>query len=203
MIKSFSKAVLEAGFDRVHQHTRNRNIGMILASRDELTSEENRQRHAALKSNVTKAGYGYIEGHHVDVKSLLVVGKSSDDGGYSARTSEHLGKKYGQESILYKPHNSEKASLHRTNETEKHKHIEVGSWHPNRTGEFYSLMKSREADYGGGTISLHHRKIVLFANGKIVLAASAILEEHARTFKSANIDFMTSCIARIQPMLAL
>ena len=50
MIKSFSKVDLEASFARVHQHTRNRNVGMILASRD--TSEENRQRHTALKREV-------------------------------------------------------------------------------------------------------------------------------------------------------
>jgi hypothetical protein len=144
MIKSFSKYVLEASFDRVHQHTRNRNIGMILASRDDLTSEENRERHTSLKSEVRKAGYGFIEGRRVDETSLLVVGKSGDDGGALLGHLKHLGKKYGQDSILHKPHSSEKASLHRTNETEKGKHIELGSWHPNRTGKFHSLMKSRK-----------------------------------------------------------
>jgi hypothetical protein len=83
MMKPFSRVDLEASFDRVHQHTRNRNIGMILASRDNVTSEENRKRHASLKSDVRKADYGVIdvEGRHVDEKSLLVVGKSGDDGG--------------------------------------------------------------------------------------------------------------------------
>jgi hypothetical protein len=83
MIKPFSKDILEASFDRVHQQTRNRNIKMILASRDNVTSEENRKRHASLKSDVRKADYGLIdvEGRHVDEKSLLVVGKSGDDGG--------------------------------------------------------------------------------------------------------------------------
>jgi hypothetical protein len=81
MIKSFSRVDLEASFTRVHQHARNRNIGMILASRDDLTSEENRERHTALKSEVLKAGYGFIEGRHVDDKSLLVVGKTGEDGG--------------------------------------------------------------------------------------------------------------------------
>jgi len=119
---------------------------MILASRDHLTSEENRQRHTALKRDVRKAGYGFIdvEGRHVDEKSLLVVGKKDNDGGALLGHLKHLGKKYGQDSILHKPHNSDKASLHRTNETEKHKHIEVGSWHPNRTGEFHLLMKSQK-----------------------------------------------------------
>jgi hypothetical protein len=81
---------------------------------------------------VRKAGYGVIdvECRGVDEISLLVVGKSGDDGGALVGHLKHLGKKYGQDSILHKPHNSEKASLHRTNETEKDKHIEVGSWHP-------------------------------------------------------------------------
>jgi hypothetical protein len=39
---------------------------MILTPRDALTSEENRQRHAALKSDVRKAGYGFIEGRRFD-----------------------------------------------------------------------------------------------------------------------------------------
>jgi hypothetical protein len=91
---------------------------------------------------VRKAGYGFIEGRNVDETSLLVVGKSGDDGGALLGHLKHLGKKYGHDSILDKPHNSEKASLHRTNETEKDKHIEVGSWRPNPTAELHSLMKS-------------------------------------------------------------
>jgi hypothetical protein len=92
---------------------------------------------------VRKADYGFIEGRRFDEKSLLVVGKKGDDGGALLGHLKHLGEKYGQESILHKPHNSEKASLHSTNETERDKHIEVGSWHPNRTAEFHSLMKNR------------------------------------------------------------
>jgi hypothetical protein len=63
---------------------------MILASRDDLTSEENRQRHTALKNDVRKAGYGFIdvEGRNVDEKSLLVVGKMGDDKGHLTRASK-------------------------------------------------------------------------------------------------------------------
>ena len=114
----------------------------ILASRDDLTSEENRQRHTALKNDVRKAGYGFIdvEGRNVDEKSLLVVGKMGDDKGHLLGHLKHLATKYNQDSILHKPHNSEKTLLHGTNETGypgKDKHIEVGSWHANRTAEFH------------------------------------------------------------------
>ena len=143
MIKSFSKDVLEASFARVHQHTRGRNIGIILASRDNLTVEENQKRHASLKSDVRRAGYGFIEGRNVDEKSLLVIGKKGDDRAALLGRLKHLATKYNQDSILHKPHNSEMTSLYKTTESEKDKHIEVGSWHPDRTAEFYSLMKNR------------------------------------------------------------
>jgi hypothetical protein len=61
-----------------------------------------------------KAGYGFIEGRRFDEKSLLVVGKKGEDGGALLGHLKHLGEKYGQESILHKPHNSEKASLQLT-----------------------------------------------------------------------------------------
>jgi hypothetical protein len=74
---------------------------MILTPRDALTSEENRQRHAALKSDVRKAGYGFIEGRRFDEKSLLVVGKKGDDAGALLEYLKNFGKKYGQDSILH------------------------------------------------------------------------------------------------------
>ena len=100
--------------------------------------------HATLKSEVRKTGYGFIEARHVDETSLLVVGKSGDDGGALLGYLKNLGKKYGQDLILHKPHNSDKALPYRTNETEKDKHIEVGFWHANKAAEFLSLMKSRK-----------------------------------------------------------
>jgi hypothetical protein len=109
---------------------------------------------------VRKAGYGFIDvkGRYVEnygkpnardvhEKLLLVVGKREDDKGQLLGHLKHLGSKYNQDSILHKPHISEKASLHGTNDTGypgKDKHIEVGSWHPNRAGEFHSLMKNRK-----------------------------------------------------------
>jgi hypothetical protein len=169
MIKPFSKVGLEASFARVHQHTQNRNVGMILASREDLTSEENRQRHAALKSDVRKAGYGFIEGRRFDEKSLLVVGKKGEDGGALLGHLKHLGEKYGQES-----------SFASTNDTEKHKHIEAGSWHPNRIPEFHSLMKNRRPISVGEQFHFLNGKS-FFSRMENILGTCAILEEHPRT----------------------
>ena len=160
MFEKFSKALLEASFARVHQHTQERNIGMISASRGHLTAQENNQRHSQLKTDVKKAGYGYIgvkgryvENHgkpdarNVDEKSLMVIGKKGHDGGQLLGHLKHLGQKYDQDSVLHKPHDSPTASLHGTNDTgypgrDKQEH--VGSWHPNRAGEFHSLLKNRK-----------------------------------------------------------
>jgi hypothetical protein len=130
--------------------------------------------HAVLKSDVRKAGYGVIDVECRDGDENITFGGGKKRRRWwgSARTSQTPWKKYGQDSIVHKPHNSDKASLHRTNETEKDKHIEVGSWHPNRTAEFHFLMKNRRPITAGEQF-LHHRKIVLFANEKIVLGVSA------------------------------
>jgi hypothetical protein len=111
-----------------------------------------------------------LKRRHVHEKSLLVVGKTGDDGGALLAHLKHLGEKYGQDSILHKPHNSETASLHSTNETEKGKHIEVSSWHPNRTGEFHSLMKSRKPITVEEPFHFINEKS-FFSHGKIVLGA--------------------------------
>jgi hypothetical protein len=160
MFHGITKKLLEASFARVHQHTQQRNVGMISASRGHLTSKENNSRHSQLKSDVRKAGYGfipvkgrYIENHgtaqarHVDEKALMVIGKKGDDGGQLLGHLKHLGHKYDQDSVLHKPHHSHTASLHGTNETGypgKDKSVDVGSWHPNRAGEFHSLLKNRK-----------------------------------------------------------
>ena len=63
----------------------------------------------------------------MDETSLLVVGREGDDGGALLGYLK-LGKKYGQDLILHKPHSSERLRFIELNETEKHKHIEVGFW---------------------------------------------------------------------------
>jgi len=161
MIQSFNKFLIEASFSRVLQHTRERNIGMISASRGNLPAHENRDRHSELENAVRKAGYGfihvkgrYVENHgtpqarNVDERSLMVVGKKGDDKGALLGHLKSLGKKFGQDSILHKPHNLNTAQLHGTNATGypgEGKSVDVGSWHPNKAGEFHSLMRNKKS----------------------------------------------------------
>lgn len=147
----------EASLSRVHAHTQGRNIGMITAHRGENTPEENNKRNAELETSIRKAGYGfvkvkgrYIENHGtpeakpVDEKSYLVVGKEGDDKGHLLSFLKKHGQKYGQDSVLHKPHDSEDAHLHGTREggyPGMGKKESVGKWHPNRTPEFHTAMR--------------------------------------------------------------
>jgi hypothetical protein len=165
-MKAFKKVLHESSLARVFQHTKSRNIGMISASRGDLPASENNRRHNAMAADIRKAGYGFIktQGHYVEnfgkpnarsvkEKAFLVVGKKSDDKGGLLGHLKHLGQKYGQDSILHKSFDSDKAVLHGTNKTgfpgEGKTHY-VGTWHPNRTGEFFSKMKNKTFNFEEG-----------------------------------------------------
>ena len=156
----FPQYIEETNLARVHAHTQNRNIGMLTAHRGEYTKEENEERNKNLESDLRKHGFGfvhvkgrYIENHGtknarpVDEHSYMVVGKKGDDKGHLLNTLKHLGKKYEQDSILHKPHNSQEAHLHGTREggyPGLGKSTSVGNFHPHRAGEFHTVLKNKK-----------------------------------------------------------
>lgn len=158
-MQSFKNFLNEASLGRVHQHTQGRNIGMITAHRNEHTAQENKERNKNLEHDIRKHGYGfvkvkgrYIENHGtpqakpVDEHSYLVVGKKGHDNGALKGFLKKHGEKYGQDSVLHKAHNESDAKLHGTREggwPGKGKSESVGKWHPNRAGEFHSVMKGK------------------------------------------------------------
>lgn len=157
----FSKYLLEQSFSRVLDHTKNRAIGIISASRGDIKDPaENNRRHEQLKADLRASGHGFvrIRGSYIEhkgepnerkvsEKSLLVIGrKSGDDKGELLGRLKKLGQKYGQDSILHKAHNEPTAKLHGTNHAEFPgfgKTADVGEWHPNRAGEYHSLLKGK------------------------------------------------------------
>lgn len=175
-MKRFNQVLLESSLARVFQHTKSRNIGMISASRSALSAQENNRRHYAMASDIRKLGYGFIKvkGRYienfgkpnaktVDEKAFLVVGKKTDDKGALLGHLKHLGNKYGQDLVLHKAYNSSTASLHGTNDTGypgKGKSVEMGSWHPNRTGEFYAMMKNKSFKFGEDFVATDWTKAV-------------------------------------------
>ena len=167
---TFQQFLNESGLSRVFQHTQGRNIGMITAQRGgeakndlerKHLEKQNVERNRQLEGDIRKHGYGfthvkgrYVENHGtpqarpVDEHSYLIHGKKGDDKGELKNFLTHHGEKYGQDSVLHKPHNSEHASLIGTKEgVFPGKGVEhpVGKWHPNRAGEFHSVMTGRHA----------------------------------------------------------
>lgn len=157
MTNTFKTFLNESSLGRVYQHTKDRNIGMISASRGEHTAEENKTRNNELEGHIKKAGYGYIkvkgryvENHGtpdarpVDEHSFLVIGKKGNDNGELKSFLSKHGEKYSQDSILHKSHDEKEAKLHFTKNidtTKKGDEVSVGEWHPNRANEFHTLMK--------------------------------------------------------------
>ena len=147
----------ESSLSRVHAHTQGRNIGMITAHRGENSKEENEKRNGELEKKIRGAGYGfvkvkgrYIENHGtenarpVDEHSYLVVGNHGDDKGHLLHFLKKQGEHYGQDSILHKAHDEDNAKLHGTKEggwPGKGETHDVGKFHPNRAGEFHTVMK--------------------------------------------------------------
>ena len=75
-----------------------------------------------------------------------VVGKKGKDGGALKGFLKKHGEKYGQDSVLHKSHDSDEAHLHGTKEggyPGKGKKERVGTFHPNRAGEFHTAMKGK------------------------------------------------------------
>lgn len=156
-MKTLSTILNEASLSRVMQHTKERNIGMITAFRSENTKQENLKLNKNLEADIRKAGFGvirvkgrYIENFGtedatpVDENSYLVVGDKGDDSGKLLSFLQKLGKKYKQDSILHKGTQDEKAVLHGTKEggwPGLGKTHETGTWHPDRAGEFHTLMR--------------------------------------------------------------
>ena len=179
MRKNFKEFLNEASVGRVLQHTQGRNIGMITAHRGEYTASENKERNKQLESDIKGSGHGfihvkgrYIENHGspnskaVDEHSYLVIGKKGDDSGHLHNTLTSLGKKYGQDSVLIKKHNSDNVEFHGTKEggwPGLGKIESVGKFHPNRAGEFHSVLhnnktfsfESVEIDGGSELSNLH------------------------------------------------
>lgn len=148
----------EQSLGRVYQHTQNRNIGIITAHRGEFDSYTNTERNANLAAEIKRAGLGYIhvkgryienygtdKARPVDERSLLVIGKDGDDSGKLKGTLLALGKKYGQDSVVIKPHDSLEAHLHGTKEGTypgEGNSVKLGPYHPNRAGEFHTILRN-------------------------------------------------------------
>lgn len=160
-IKSITEALedvyylSESSLSRLFTQNKDKNFGTMTAWRkndknpnqDKVNSENN----IKLKSMIHQAGYGvvplhgrYAEGDqagtisHVKEDSFGIIGPAGDDKGKLLKHMKGWGKAFHQDSILHKPHDSDDAHIHATNETswvasEPDKKFKVGKFTPNVT----------------------------------------------------------------------
>ena len=149
----------EASLERVHAHTLGRSIGMITGHRTENDETESGGRNIELEGQIRNAGYGFIKvvgrqrknhaaanAQTADECAYLVVGKQGDDEGRLLSFLQKHGEQHRQGSILHTTHDGE-TRLHGTSEgmwPGKGEAHDVGKFHPDRIGEFLTLMKGSQ-----------------------------------------------------------
>lgn len=158
LIQIAKEVLEESTLSRLLSHTKNREVGILTASRQNLPNSTNVERYETLRGEIRKHGFGYVPvtGKYIEhkgtehetpvvEKAFVVIGHDGDDGGKLKNFLIAHGEKYDQDSILHKPHDSEDASLIGTNENAfpgKGNYHPVGTFRPNRVGELHSMLKS-------------------------------------------------------------
>lgn len=166
-MKKLNEYLEESSLSRIYSHTQNRNIGMITANRADNLPEDNKIANANLHKDIRNAGFGLLNvtGHYIENKgeptenkvkehSYLVIGKSGDDSGNLKGFLKKHGEKYGQDSVLYKSHDSENAKLIGTRDGDwikKHEEVDVGKFHTNKVGDYHTQLKG-----GNKTFTFEH-----------------------------------------------
>jgi len=157
----------EFNFARLFQHLENRNVGILTAFRSRYTLKENRARNKQLETKIRAAGFGYTraQGHYIEgfetasaidahEEVFIVIGDPGDDSGKLKGFLKTWGKQFNQDSVLYKEFGNESTILIGTQSHDEdgnsvnfpglNKEVTVGSWHPNKMGQFYTKMKGRK-----------------------------------------------------------
>jgi hypothetical protein len=142
---------------RLVQHCHNRYVGIITASRGKLDQSANRARNRELKTLINQIGFGYVnivgeyienygtpEAYTVSEEAFMLFGSNRDDGGRMLGFLKKAGERFDQDSVLYKPFDSEQAYLIGTNHSSDYpgygNKVDAGEFRPNRVGMFYSLL---------------------------------------------------------------
>ncbi len=206
---------------RIYSHSQGRNVGILTAHRGENSPQENKSRNEALKKDIKAHGYGYVHVRgryvenkgepnekHVEEHSFMLIGHKGDDKGKLKGFLSKHGEKYGQDSVLYKPHNARNAHLIGTRDggwMKKGETMDVGEFHPNKIGDYHSaLKKGPPRDTKGGYSVLDHKgdEVQKFNNGKDArnhlttglksgsLPKGSRVRYNARTFTNEDIEFV-------------
>jgi hypothetical protein len=157
-LQSFKKKILiESNLSRIHQHTKESNIGILTAFRGEFDIKQNSSRNKELQSAIRSNGFGFIPvaGHYIEnkgssderdvIEDSFIVISNKDDSDKLKKFLIKMGVKYNQDSILYKPAESPDAFLIGT-ASGRYPGMGVetnaGKFHPSRMGKFYSQLRN-------------------------------------------------------------
>lgn len=180
---NYTDELNESSLSRVYDHTKNSTIGIITAHRASNKPRDNEIANSNLHNDIRKAGFGlihitgkYIENkgeeneNPVTEKSFLVIGNDNDSGNLKGFLKKH-GEKYGQDSVLYKPHDSENATLIGTRDSDdlkKGEERDIGKWHPNRLGHYQSEIKKNKSFVFEGFVYTHGKSFFTRRDGLIL-----------------------------------
>jgi len=157
----------QAQLARVEKRGHTGNLGIITAHRAEFegTPHANDNRNADLAADIRKHGFGFVrvrggsfenkgtsaERKIVGEKGFLLIGKKGDDSGNMQGFLKKHGEKYGQSSVLYKPHGSPNARLIGTSKAahgpDYGQEHDVGSFHPNKVADFFSQITKGKKNF--------------------------------------------------------
>ena len=151
-MKTFSEFVNEASLGRIYQHIKDdKPFAAMTAFRKSYSKKENLQNNKVLKSLVKSADFGFVEvigsypepqddGEVVVVKenSIFIFGKRSDDEEVLKKLVKQLGKKYEQDSVLFKYSSGKVVLMYMDGRSDA---VLDGKFHPNKIGDYMSRMK--------------------------------------------------------------
>lgn len=140
-----------------------KNIGIVSAFRSAYGKKENMRRTRELQNDLDGAKLRYVKliGHYTEDSqdspskeiSFLVFADNDADDKELEQMMKELGAKYNQDSIIFKPFDSESATLIGTSSHDEDgkkidfpghgKEVELGRFTPDKMGEYYSKMKGR------------------------------------------------------------
>lgn len=142
--------ILRRSIAILYAYTRQRNIGVMCASRDHQSPDERDAASYALQADIRAAGFGVIpiqayfvnrggttDEHRVQDRFYLIIGNKGNVSGNVKGFLRKQALKYDQQAVLLKPCDSEIAEVHyRDGRVDM-----MGNWHPDRISEFYAILK--------------------------------------------------------------
>ena len=139
--------------ERVYKFSQNFNVTLISVHRNEHSPDENEFRSRALQNDIRDHHMGFIpinidfvehigtpEETHVHERNYLLLTQPNDSGNLKGFLLKH-GRKYYQESVIFKPHDSEDAHLLTTSGPNKGTMSNLGTWHPSKICYYYNALR--------------------------------------------------------------